>query len=644
MPRAAQAASVSFAERSHDSLHGRQSIVGPEKRADRLPSPDFKTLFESAPGLYLVLTPDLIIVAASNAYLRATMTQRSAILGRHLFEVFPDNPDDAHATGVRNLRASLERVIATGAADAMAVQKYDIPRPEDEGGGFAERYWSPINSPVFNGGDHVRYVIHRVEDVTEFVRLKQLDVERGRDHETLRARAEKMESEIFMRAQELQESNRRLRETNEELARINAERAESRDILQAALSSSEQNLARLAQAHVERQREIGEARAAAEAANRAKDAFLGVVSHELRTPLNVIQGWVWHLKRPDSPAQVRERAVEIIERNIALQARLVEDLIDLAGAAAGKLQHRRQLVDLGVVCEAAVEMASVAAIHKRVAIGWQPPDQPLFIWGDSDRLQQAVSNLLSNAIKFTPQGGTVTLSTGRAGTRARIEVRDSGIGVAPEFLPKMFDPFEQADQSARRRFGGLGLGLAIVKQIAGVHGGTVDAHSDGENQGTRMRIEFPIPAVLDEPELTDVQRAFAPGSRLDGITVMVVDDEIDACEAVRRILEHHGASVCVAQSASQALDLISRISPDVLVADLAMPDTDGYELIRRVRDLPATRHLPAAALSAYIGEAHAEALSAGFQHSQSKPVAPAALVDIVARLAAGTRKSRGLEE
>lgn len=608
-----------------------------------LPVPDFRALFESAPGLYLVLTRELVIVAASDAYLWATMTRRSEILGRYLFDVFPDNPEDAEATGVRNLRASLERVLATEAPDAMAVQKYDIRRPDAAGGGFEERYWSPINSPVFNGGNKVRYIIHRVEDVTEFVRLKQFGAEQERRHEALQARAEKMESEIFMRARELQESNSRLRESNEELARINAEREESRRILQAALSSSEQDLARLAHAHVERQREIDEARAAAEAANRSKDQFLGIVSHELRTPLNVIQGWVWHLKRPDASLQVRNRAVEVIERNISLQARLVEDLIDLAGAAAGKLRLQKRLVDVVGACEAAVEIARLQALAKKIDLQWEPPNQPVFIWGDADRLQQAISNLISNAIKFTPQHGTIAVGAQRAGTRARIEVRDSGVGVAPEFLPKMFDPFVQADQSARRRFGGLGLGLAIVKQIVSVHGGTVTATSEGENQGTTMTMEFPIPAVLEEPGYLDTPRAFTPESRLDGIKVIVVDDEPESCEAVGRILEHHGASVFVAQSAAAALELISNVGAHVLVSDLAMPEADGYELIRRVRNLPSARHLPAAALTAYVGEAHAAALSAGFQMSQAKPVAAAELVALVAGLAASTQQRNSRE-
>ena len=200
------------------------SVNGPTTEKIALPTPDFRALFESAPGLYLVLTPELRIVAASDAYLQATMTRREDILGRHLFEVFPDNPEDAKASGVRNLRASLERVLATGKPDAMAVQKYDIRRPEEEGGGFEERHWSPVNSPVFADGPEVAYIIHRVEDVTDFVRLKQQDVEQRRRTEALQSQAERMDAEIFLRAQQLQSANAQLREVNEQIALRDAER------------------------------------------------------------------------------------------------------------------------------------------------------------------------------------------------------------------------------------------------------------------------------------------------------------------------------------------------------------------------------------------------------------------------------------
>jgi signal transduction histidine kinase len=598
----------------------------PRTAHDDLPSPNFRAWFESVPGLYLVLTPDLRIVAASDAYLRATMTEREAILGRHLFDVFPDNPDDVGATGVRNLAASLAHVLATRATDAMAVQKYDIRRPSEEGGGYEERYWSPVNSPVFDEGATVQYIIHRVEDVTEFVRLTQRDLEQARAHEALQIRAERMEAEIFLRGRELQDANAQLRRANEELAR-------GRDILQEGLTSAEENLETLARAHVDRQRELEQAREEAERANRLKDEFLSVVSHELRTPLNVIQGWLWQLKKAGANPDAQQRAIEIIERNVAVQTRLVEDLLDSSRALIGKLDIRRRPVELLQACRAAVDAVQRHAEAKQLRLTLITSDAPIVISGDADRIQQAISNLLSNAVKFTPSGGSIDLLIRRDGTRARVEVRDTGIGVPPDFLPSMFEPFAQADRSAAREFGGLGLGLSIVRQIVILHGGTITASSEGEGRGTTVSIVLPIPAVVDEPALHHRAEPAEPAERLDGITVLVVDDEPDACEAVRRVLEHQGAVVFTAGSASEALSLLPESKPDVLVADLAMPEVDGYDLIKQVRDLSPGTDLPAVALTALVGSAEEAALRAGFEIYEPKPILAGDLVSLVARLA-----------
>ena len=555
--------------------------TGAAGQSQELPTPDFRALFESAPGLYLVLTADLRIVAVSDAYLAATMTRREAILGRHIFDVFPDNPDDATATGVRNLRASLERVLQTGVADTMAVQKYDIRRPAQDGGGFEERYWSPVNSPVFTGGSTVKYIIHRVEDVTEFVRLKQQEVDRTERHAALEDRAQRMEAEVFLRAQQLQDVNEQLRRAND--------------------------------------------------ANRAKDEFISIVSHELRTPLNVIQGWLWQLKRPGASADIQRRALEIIERNIAVQARLVDDLLDTSRAAIGKLHLKKRLVDLCQAAQAAVDAIERHAQMKRLALRFTAPETPMFMWGDAERIQQAISNLLSNALKFTPEDGTVDVTVAREGNRARIRVSDTGSGVPAEFLPSMFEPFAQADTSTARQFGGLGLGLAIVKQIVTLHGGAVTAESGGDGQGTTVTLEFPIPAVLEEPEARLQRRETGTTleRRLYGVKVLVVDDEPEACEAVRLVLEDHGALVHTAMSAGEALETLRDVQPDVLVADLAMPDQDGYELIREVRRRNAGGSLPAVALTAYTESARDPALRAGFQHFTSKPIRPEDLVTVV---------------
>jgi CheY-like chemotaxis protein len=221
----------------------------------------------------------------------------------------------------------------------------------------------------------------------------------------------------------------------------------------------------------------------------------------------------------------------------------------------------------------------------------------------------------------------------RVGLRARLHVQDTGLGIRPEFLPSVFEPFAQADKTSTRRFGGLGLGLAIVKEILTRHGGTVTATSEGENRGTTVVMEFPVPAVLDDPDRWQKPQGVMEPSdhELEGVKVLVVDDEPDACEAVRWILEHHGATVRTAHSGAEALTLLPQLAPDVLLADIAMPETDGYELLRRVRLLPAGRELAAIALTAHAGVRDA-ALSAGFQQYRSKPISPEELVSLIAKL------------
>ena len=536
-----------------------------------LPVPDFRALFEAVPGLYLVLTPGLRIAAVSDAYLRAIMTRRDAILGQYLFDVFPDNPADASASGVHNLRASLDRVLATRKPDAMPVQKYDIRRPRESGGGYEERYWSPVNSPVLDAASTVAYIIHRVEDVTNVVRLEAQARESTREHGAL----------------------------------------------------------------LGRQQELEFARQEAERANQLKDEFLSVVSHELRTPLNVMQGWLWQLKKPDATTELRRRAIDIIERNLSMQTRLVEDLLDTSRAAIGKLHLRRGPVDLAHACRAAVDAVQRHAQAKPLTLNLTCPDDPVIVSGDIDRIQQAISNLLSNAIKFTPPGGAVDLAIRRDGTLVRIEVRDTGIGVPVSFLHSMFEPFAQADRSTTREFGGLGLGLSIVKQIVLLHGGTVTASSEGEGRGTTVVISLPVPAVVDEPDLQRPPGEPRPQAdvTLDGVTVLVVDDEPEACEAVKRVLEHYGAAVSTVGSSSDALGVLSDLRPDVLVADLAMPGIDGYDLIRQVRTLSSGSELPAVALTALVGSARETALQAGFELYESKPILAGDLVSLVARLA-----------
>lgn len=386
---------------------------------------------------------------------------------------------------------------------------------------------------------------------------------------------------------------------------------------------------------LERERE---ARELAERANELRDNFLATLSHELRTPLHVIQSWIWQLNRSEQPPALK-KALEVIERNVSLQSRLVEDLLDVSRAATGRLQLNTRLVDLVCACISVVEVLRLSARAKNIQLDIQQ-ETSTFIWGDADRVQQILWNVLNNAIKFTPNDGRIVVKIARSNRQACVIVEDTGIGIEPEFLPFVFDRFRQADPGSTRRFGGMGLGLTIVKELIQLHGGTVKAASRGNGQGTSVTLEFPVPAVLDQPGTWLRRRAGIepPQARLDGVSILIVDDEPEVLSTLEGILRHHGAEVLTAASADEALKLLEQHQPMVLVSDLAMPGRDGFDLVRAVRALPTpARKIPAAVLSAYLASEHAsEAESAGFQLFIEKPVQPLELVGQIAQLAGRT--------
>jgi signal transduction histidine kinase/CheY-like chemotaxis protein len=374
------------------------------------------------------------------------------------------------------------------------------------------------------------------------------------------------------------------------------------------------------------------ARLAAEESARLKDQFLATLSHELRTPLNVILGWAWQLRRAELPPPLA-RAVEVIERNAGVQARLVEDLLDTSRATAGDMTLHLGLVDLFGVCELVADLTRPSATARGIGFTVRLDGAAPIICGDGTRVQRIVENLISNAIKFTPSGGSIGMTITHAGSRARLVVADSGIGIHPEFLPHMFESFRQADAGTTRRTGGLGLGLTIVRQLVEMHGGTVRAESPGEGHGTTVTVEFPIPAVFEQTESWMHRHGgMAAGTRLDNLTILVVDDEPDVCEAVSLILEQHGATVRTATSAREALAMVASDAPDVLLADLSMPEVDGYALMQQVRAMAGP--IPAAALTAYRGADHrGRAEEAGYRLFLEKPVAVDELTKKLAELA-----------
>jgi PAS domain S-box-containing protein len=392
------------------------------------------------------------------------------------------------------------------------------------------------------------------------------------------------------------------------------------------------------------------AREEAEAANRAKDEFLATVSHELRAPLNAMLGWAQILRTTRVDDATLAHAIEIIERSARTQSRLIEDLLDTARIVSGKLRLDIQPVDLTSLIENAVEVLRPAAEAKRIDIKVKLNGREV-ITGDPDRLQQIVWNLLSNAIKFTTKDGHVEVRLERADPHARITVSDTGRGISPEYLPYIFDRFLQADGSSTRRHTGLGLGLSLVRHLVELHGGTVYAKSPGEGLGSSFIIDLPMRAVL--PQVTEGEPATFGGAgiwgapSLEGIWALVVDDETDARELVATLLEQCGATVTPVASAQDAFAVISRQQnkrPDIVISDVSMPEVDGYDLIRRIRELPPEKggRIPAVALTAYGRSIdRIRALSAGFQMHMPKPVEPAELATVVASLTGMASKVRG---
>ena len=410
--------------------------------ADARESPDFRVLFESVPGLYLVLTPDFTIVAASDAYLRATMTKRDEVLGRGFFDVFPGNPDDRNAEEMMNLRASFKRVMSQLAPDAMPVQKYDIRRPESQGGGFEERYWSPVNSPAVGKDGELAYIIHRVEDVTEFVRLSQQSGAQARQTEALRARAQKMEAEILLRDRELAEANQNLRKTHEEL----------------------------------------------KSALRELDGFSYSVSHDLRSPLRAIEGFSRILEEEHSASLDEEgrRLLNIIRDGGAKMGRLIDGLLSFS--RLGKQPLALAAVDMDLLVS---EVVADLRLREQ-----QPPNLVILqalpsADGDRALLRQVWVNLLSNAAKYsaTRKQPRIEVAGTRESTETIYSVADNGVGFDMQYAGKLFGVFQRLH--AEDEFPGTGVGLSFVQRIVSRHGGRVWAEG-AIDKGATFFFALPI--------------------------------------------------------------------------------------------------------------------------------------------------------
>ena len=392
-----------------------------------------------------------------------------------------------------------------------------------------------------------------------------------------------------------------------------------------------------------------EARTAAEVANRLKDEFLATLSHELRSLLNAMLGWTRLLNSRKFDEATTTRAMQTIERSAKSQAQLVEDLLDVSRIIQGKLRLNVRPVELISAIESAIETVRPAAEAKEIRIQSVLDPSAGLVAGDFDRLQQVVWNLLSNGIKFTPKGGCVMVRLERVNSHVEITVTDTGKGIDPEFVPYVFERFRQADSSSTRVYSGLGLGLAIVRHLVELHGGTVAAYSEGEGKGATFTVKLSLMPIRVERNpgkrvhpAVDLEVPFDQPLALNGVRVLIVDDEVDSRELLVAALEQFEAKVFAVGSASEALDAVSQLKPDVLVSDIGMPLEDGYSLIRKVRHLSAEQggQIPAIALTAYArSEDRMKAIAAGFQIHIPKPVEPAELVTVVASLAKRTGKA-----
>jgi signal transduction histidine kinase/ActR/RegA family two-component response regulator/HPt (histidine-containing phosphotransfer) domain-containing protein len=537
--------SYRFTDTAASRIQGRYGRFVERTVALTADAPDFRAMFEAAPNCYLVLDPDLTIVAVSDAYLAATMTQRDDIVGRALFDVFPANPEDEQETGVGNLESSLNRVKQHLVADTMAVQKYDIRRPESEGGGWDVRWWSPRNSPVIGPDGRLAFIIHLVEDVTEFVRLTQRDAEQDDLTTELRVRTAQMEADILQRSQELHLANARLR-----------------------------------------------------AASEAKNEFLSRMSHELRTPLNAILGFAQLLEMQG----LGERPLEFVS-HINRAGRhllgLVDEVLDITRVESGHLRLSIEPVRLRDVIDSAVGMVRPLAEARSIRLTEElPPGDDAHVLADRQRLQQVIVNLLANAVKYNRESGEVIVRTIEVDPGcARVEVADTGIGIAGQDIPKLFSPFERlgAEQSTVE---GTGLGLALTKHLVDAMGATIGVEST-VGEGTSFWVDL---AVCEAPadQLFDAieTEPTAPSIRT-ARTVLYVEDNLSNVKLVEEILlQRPEVMLLIAMQGALALDIAREQRPDVVLLDLHLPDMTGEDVLRELRADPRTADISIVVLSA----------------------------------------------
>jgi signal transduction histidine kinase/CheY-like chemotaxis protein len=602
-----------------------------------VPVPDFRGLFEAAPGSYLVLLPDLRVVAATNAYLSATMTTREGILGRYIFDVFPDDPDETDATGVRNLAASLDRVLNTCQPDAMAVQKYAVRRPQSEGGEFEERYWSPLNSPVLDAKGHVAYIIHRVEDVTEFIRLKRAGHERERVTQALQSRTEQMEAEFYQRAQQVAEANRQLARIYHQIEllmdRADDELSGGWEERHEAIAP-EDMLARVGQLIVDHKRLEGQLRQSQKM--EAVGQLAGGVAHDFNNLLTVITGYAALLTA--NPA-MREVLPDLREIELAANraGRLTQKL--LAFSRKQVLQPRT--INLNTVVTGMEELLRrlIAEHIQMVTILSSGLGN---VRADPNQIEQVILNLALNARDAMPEGGRLIIETRNVrldqpvdslapGSYVTLSISDTGHGMDARTRSRIFEPFFTTKEPGK----GTGLGLAMVYGIVEQSGGAITVDSS-PGSGAIFRVYLPLDEASEERTQTRPLRATQ--SARHG-SVLLVEDEAPLRRLISAILSAAGYRVIEAAGGDEALALATCKPIELLLTDVVMPNMSGPELVSRLRG--SRPDLAVLYMSGYDRELVGQKALEGNADILPKPFTPRDLLTRINELLGAHRKIAG---
>ncbi|MDR5740137.1 ATP-binding protein [Caballeronia sp. LZ016] len=538
-----------------------------------------------SPCLLLAVDDGYTILDANDAYLRETISDRHDLIGRPVFDAFPDDPTDQKTNATEVLAASLERVVRLRRTDAMALQRYDVPDRSSDTGAFIVRYWSPINIPLLSQDGSVAAIIHRVENVTDFVAEVHKRTaasydqsnERGIEHVD-------SESELIRRSRQLKNSNQELRRLSEEAFAL-AARLKDESI--------------------------------------RKDEFLAMLGHELRNPLAGLASAFQLIDLSDAATGVPQEISSLINRQIGTLTRLVDDLLDASRVSRGAIRLHRESIDLRMVIETAaysVRRDFETKGHSLV-IDLAPGDYAMN--GDATRLQQVVANLLSNAVKFTDHGGSIRMRLCANGNdaqrRAVLTVEDNGRGIPARYLESIFELFAQVNAPLDRSEGGLGIGLNLARRLVELHGGTLVAQSEGEGKGSQFVVELPLSrAPAEQPvPVTDHFSLFPD----QDVSILLVEDNEDVRAATAALLESLGYAVTTASDGTSGLDAMVKETPTVAIVDIGLPGIDGFEVARRARNILGDKRPYLIALSGYSGsEVSERAIQSGFDDSFVKPI------------------------